>query len=127
MIAPARLSTGIKGLAHRHPAEFTAPDDQRFIQQSTLFEVGQQGCNRLVHLRGMDGQIFFNSVVTVPSVLATRSSTTGLEAWDWAGPGAVGSLPSPHVVPAVDSAESADSDVEGTGVVRPRALVPLAG
>jgi hypothetical protein len=44
-------------LRDRHAAEFTAPDDQRFIEEPALRQVGQQGGDRLigsVHALGVD-------------------------------------------------------------------------
>ncbi len=47
-------------------AEFTAPDDQCFVEQSALSEVCEEGCDGLIALAGQSGVIDFDIVVVVP-------------------------------------------------------------
>ena len=45
-------------LHHRGTSEFATPDNQRFLKQAALFEVGDQAGNGTVDLLALDGQGF---------------------------------------------------------------------
>jgi len=65
MIAPvaAFLQSGIDVvLHHRRAAEFTAPDDQGFIEEPALLQVGDQTGNGSVDLLAFNGQGFVNGL-----------------------------------------------------------------
>src|SRR4051812_47939078 len=50
MMVPAIIILRQLALAIVGTSEFTAPDDQGFIEQSTLFQVGDQCCRSLVDI-----------------------------------------------------------------------------
>src|SRR5262249_11160797 len=70
MIAPAGFPAGIERFADRLASEFAAPDDEGFLEQSSLFEVAEKRRDRLVDLGCMDLEILFNAVMAIPRVLA---------------------------------------------------------
>src|SRR6185503_11775463 len=60
-------------------SELTAPDDERFIEQTPLFEVAQQRGNGLVDLGTVDLQVFFHAVVGVPVLLLMPAAVVNLD------------------------------------------------
>ena len=46
--------------------KLTAPDDKRTVQHSALFEVSQQGPDRLIDLGGETSMILFQLIVSIP-------------------------------------------------------------
>ena len=56
-------------LHHGRAAEFAGPDDEGFIEQAPLLQVGQQGCHGLVGPAGAGFVVFDQVVVSVPAVL----------------------------------------------------------
>ncbi len=65
MVAPVAL------LVERRSTEFPAPDDQRILEQSALFQVGQQTCDRLVGRLTPFAVISLNVLVRVPTAAGT--------------------------------------------------------
>ncbi len=59
----------ILSFAEGHPSEFTAPHDQRGIEQATLLQVRQQGSDRLVDLGRMLAMIFLDADMSIPGVV----------------------------------------------------------
>ena len=70
-------SGSIGALTERHPAKFSTPDHQCFVQQATLFQIGQQSGNRLIHLRAMPAMVLFDALMRVPCFF--QMSTTGIQ------------------------------------------------
>ena len=53
-------------LAHRRAAKLSAPDNERFIEQASLLEVGEQARDRFVHRAAEPGMVFFDAGVRIP-------------------------------------------------------------
>src|SRR5687767_15183623 len=53
-------------LAHRRPAKFAAPHDQRFTEHTTLREIPDQCRARLIDFRGLELDSFLDSAVVIP-------------------------------------------------------------
>ena len=58
--------------AHRHAAEFTAPNDQRALQQAALLEIGQQAGDRHVGFLASRRVVLGDAAVGVPLVVAVN-------------------------------------------------------
>src|SRR5207249_6457636 len=54
-------------LAVNRSAEFPAPDNQRVVEQATLFQVTDKGCRRLVRITALACNLFRQGRVLVPS------------------------------------------------------------
>ena len=67
--------TGPASLRHWRPPELTAPDHQRFIQQTALLEVADQGRDGLVHGTAAFGMLRQNLAVRVPTLLVQLDKT----------------------------------------------------
>src|SRR5258708_3845861 len=69
----------IAALADRLAAELSAPDDEGFVEQTALLQVGQQGRNWLVDLGAMDLQVLLDAVVGVPVLLLMAAALINLD------------------------------------------------
>jgi hypothetical protein len=56
VVIAARLGEAFIVFNHRQPPHFAAPMDNRFIEQSTLFQVSDKGSGGLVNLQACRGQ-----------------------------------------------------------------------
>src|SRR6185312_10002336 len=56
VIAPQQLAA-VSFLIERGPAKFSAPDNQRVVQQAALFEIGDQRRDRSIHFLALGGQM----------------------------------------------------------------------
>ena len=65
-------------LRHRLTAEFATPDDQRVVQKTALFEVGEKAPNRLVDFRRVDPYVQVDVVVRVPRTLPVTATRVDL-------------------------------------------------
>src|SRR6185369_12975866 len=75
----ARFAAGVERFGHGHAPKLSTPHDQRFVEQTTLFEIPKQRGDGLVHLGTMQLQIFFDAVMAVPGVLAAGRAPAGIE------------------------------------------------
>src|SRR5262245_56330413 len=55
-------------------AEFTAPEDERGIEQAALFEIGEQRGDRLIGFAGHAEMVFFDVVVGIPLLVARAAA-----------------------------------------------------
>src|SRR5262245_14266282 len=72
------VATISRPLNDRLPAKFATPDDERFVEHATLFEVCEQTGDWLIDLRAMDSQIFFDPHVRVPVLLLVAAAMINL-------------------------------------------------
>src|SRR5437868_6597137 len=61
------VAAGAAALDQGEPAEFAAPDDQRFVQQAAAFQVREQSGDRHVGLAGETGVVGLDVHVAVPA------------------------------------------------------------
>ena len=78
MIAPVvRLKSA---LTVDRPAKLTSPDNQRILQQATLFQIANQRCLRLVDVPALLRQICRDSTVLIPAaVIQLNKSDTSFQ------------------------------------------------
>src|SRR6185436_12008167 len=50
MVIAAKVNATVARFIHRRATKFTAPDNQSVVEHAALFEVGNQGSSRLIHL-----------------------------------------------------------------------------
>ena len=65
-------------LDHWLAAEFAAPDNERFVEETALFEIAQQGSDRFVNFRAMDAEIFFDAIMGIPVLLLVSAAVINL-------------------------------------------------
>src|SRR3954462_3158918 len=65
---PVIVIATVTALRSRRPAEFTAPEDQRVVEQTTAFQVGQEGGNRLVDVAREVARQFVVIAMRVPGL-----------------------------------------------------------
>ena len=56
-------------LLRRRASEFTAPNDQRVVKQTTQFQIGDQSGDRFIGGVAVGGQFGFQTVVLIPSLM----------------------------------------------------------
>ena len=69
-------------LPHRLTAKLSSPDDERVIKEAAGLEVGKQRRDRLIDLRGVDGEILLDAVVGVPVLLLVPAAGVDLHEAD---------------------------------------------
>ena len=69
----------IAALADRLAAELSAPDDEGFVEQTALLQVGKERGNWLVDLGAMDFQVFLDAIVGVPVLLLMAAALIDLD------------------------------------------------
>jgi hypothetical protein len=95
----SRISTGGWKFNGWRAAEFAAPDDQSILEHAALFEIGEQGADRLVGFPGQLAMKLREVVVVVPGLSfsmpnlykshPTLQQTPGNQQLTGLGPGAV--------------------------------------
>src|SRR5436190_10125769 len=68
VIAAEEFAIGGASFTERRAAEFAAPHYQRFVQQSALAQIAQEGHHRLVHLRAFLGEAVANLLAFMRAV-----------------------------------------------------------
>src|SRR5439155_4183341 len=64
------MVAALTALSLGRAAEFAAPEDERRVEQTALFEVGQQRGDRLIGFAGHSQMVFFDVAVRVPLLIA---------------------------------------------------------
>ena len=65
-------------LRNRQPSEFASPDDEGFVQQSTLLQVGEQSGDGLVCFAGKTAVVPSNVFMAVPASLVFHAAGINL-------------------------------------------------
>ena len=60
-------------------AKFAAPNHERFLEQATLLQIGQQSRNGLVDLRTMQAKVFLHPIVGIPVLLLMTAAMVDLD------------------------------------------------
>ena len=70
MMVTAKLSPEVSiGLDHRGAAKFAAPNDERVIEQTTLFEILDERRAGAIGFRGLVFDAFDNFAVVIPAFM----------------------------------------------------------
>ena len=81
VVTPARARDlpGARLLSHRLAPELAAPDDEGLFEETALFEVREEPCDRTVDLWAVNGEVLFDAVVGVPGLLLVPAAVIDLD------------------------------------------------
>lgn len=75
MVITPIVRLGQCALAINGTTEFSAPNDQRIVEQSSLFQIGQQTGRRLIGIPALIGQVGREGAVLVPTAMEDLRKT----------------------------------------------------
>lgn len=78
VVANLRAAQGSIRLDHRRSSEFAPPDNERVIQEASLFQIGQQGRGQLVGQRALRPHSPSDVAVVVPRFVKQRNKANSL-------------------------------------------------
>lgn len=74
------ISTGfVDPFAEGHATKFSAPDDQGFIEEATLFQIGEEGSDGLIDFGGVLAVVFLDAEMSIPGILEVPASGIELD------------------------------------------------